>query len=229
MNYIDQKDYSNMLKNFAKGSAKGLLEESAQSESGAKGPTVNTMDKFDVVKRNGDRIKGVKFIDTRTYVLNGVKTSLQDTDSVEKSEGMKAEGSAFTTELSGGQGEIAAMAPPEDEINAKDFEVMRSMKKEMAPARSKYENLSQDERNELKQYIESVKEIQGAIKELVDKAKGMQEINTTERILVPEESVGNDPVDIDELINDFESKFGELPDDSREAFKIAIEMDYEGG
>jgi hypothetical protein len=46
---------------------------------------INTTDKFDVIKRNGERIKGVKFIDMRTYVLNGVEKSLNDNDSVEKS------------------------------------------------------------------------------------------------------------------------------------------------
>jgi len=34
---------------------------------------------------------------------------------------------------------------------------------------------------------------------------------------------------VDKKIALFEERFGELPDDSREAFKIAIEMDYEGG
>jgi len=46
---------------------------------------INTTDKFDVIKRNGERIKGVKFIDMRTYVLNGVEKNLNDNDSVEKS------------------------------------------------------------------------------------------------------------------------------------------------
>jgi len=50
-----------------------------------KNTKINTTDKFDIIKRNGERIKGVKFIDMRTYVLNGVEKSLNDNDSVEKS------------------------------------------------------------------------------------------------------------------------------------------------
>ena len=46
---------------------------------------INTTDKFDIIKRNGERIKGVKFIDMRTYIINGVEKNLNDNDSVEKS------------------------------------------------------------------------------------------------------------------------------------------------
>ena len=84
-------------------------------------------------------------------------------------------------QLSPKQKKIASMAPPEDKITGADFAAMRKGKKDeglygdgpklTGPSGYKLENLSLEERTQLKEYIQAVKTTEKAIQELLEKAK----------------------------------------------------------
>jgi len=195
-----------MLKNFAKGSAKGLLEESVQLENALSGQTG-----LMVVGRTpedntkiGEMLQDLDNLHAEWNAREGYWLFPEEEDlydALEKEldihfanygidarfEGIFAEGNAFTAGLA------KTKKGGEFKVDGKEFKDTSNydapMKEEMASPKSKFENLSLEERNQLKQYIESVKEIKGAIKELVDKAKGMQEGgNRTELTMTAEDA-----------------------------------------
>lgn len=92
-------------------------------------------------------------------------------------------------ELKGGQKKIAAAAPPPDEITGADFAALKAKKGQKDETIHRgmtgvpnFNNLSVDERKQLKEYISTVKTVQAEIKKLVEKAK-MQEVDTTGKIM----------------------------------------------
>jgi len=125
--------------------------------------------------------------------------NLQEFDSEEDAK--KAVSLKEKKKLHGGQGEIAAAAPPEDEITGADFlalKAKKAAKKEgihlgeptgptitTVESKHNFKQLSVEERKQLKEYIGSLKEIKKAIKELVGKAS-MQERDNTNLVLAQE-------------------------------------------
>ena len=99
-------------------------------------------------------------------------------------------------DLSPKQQKIARMAPPEDKITGADFAAMKKdegmhLGQPTEPTIQTVEgmslgNLSLDERNELKAYVESIKTTKKAIQELLEKAKTpkMESGNNTELEIV---------------------------------------------
>ena len=145
MSYIDPSQYNQLLKNFAKGTPKQILSE-------------NYID-----------LRPVGSLDE--YASNMVMSTND----------AKYPGSMEEADLSPKQQKIARMAPPEDKITGADFAAMKKdegmhLGQPTEPTMQTVEgmslgNLSLDERNELKAYVESIKTTKKAIQELLEKAK----------------------------------------------------------
>ena len=146
MSYIDQSDYKGLLNKFAQGTQKQKLQEN--------------------------------YVDLRPInTFEGAITSLAP--AYKEYDGMRSMEEA-EQELSPKQRKIAAAAPPEDEITGADFAAMKKDKKDeglygdgpmLAPTGYQLENLSIEERKELKDYVQAVQTTKKAIKELLEKAK----------------------------------------------------------
>lgn len=155
MSYIDQSNYKDLLNKFAEGTQKQKLQEN--------------------------------YIDLRPI------NSLAEYSSpmVMSTNDAKYAGSMEEADLSPKQKKIAAAAPPEDKITGADFAAMKKDKKDeglygdgpmlTGPTGYKLENLTLEERKELKSYAQSMKTTRKAIEELLEKAKmRMEGGNNTE-------------------------------------------------
>ena len=152
MSYIDHSEYSDLLKNFAKGTKKSLLQENY----------------IDLRPINSLR-------EEKPTKMSHISSTYPGATEMEEAA------------LSPKQKKIAAAAPPEDKITGADFAAMKKDEGLYADGPHvtgqtiqtteglNLENLSQDERNELKAYVESIRTTKNAIKELLEKAKSVKQ------------------------------------------------------
>ena len=169
MSYIDQSDYKSLLNKFAEGSKKQKLQE-------------NYIDLMPI-----NSLSEVKPTDMSHINAQGSQKYADAMYEVEMEEGLEAEGNAFTRALAktpkGGKFKVGDKEMKDtsnyDDSSVKDEGLHGDGPMLTGPTGYKLENLSVEERKQLKEYIQSVKITEKAIKELLEKAKMSEGGNMT--------------------------------------------------
>ena len=149
MSYIDQEDYNNLLKNFAKGTPKGLLQE-------------NYID-----LRPIGTFEGVATSMGSVYKQYDNATSMEEAEEV----GMRSVKAGIDKNPKVTKADFIPAAKKNEGLNLPSDDMQATGPTIQTVEGHQLKNLSQPELEELKNYIESVKITNGAIRELLNKAK----------------------------------------------------------
>ncbi len=174
MKYISHTDYTSILKNFGKSSAQQLNESSLEKEGNAFTAGLAKAKKGETFKVDGKTVK-----DTSAYDDASVKKEYDYKDNYPGSWGYR-EGEMKDEGLNLPSPDMQATGP-----------TIQTVEEDGHNAAYNFSALSPDQRNQLKEYIKSMKTIKEEIAKLLGKAKGgvkMEGGNTTDKVM----KVGSD-------------------------------------
>ena len=167
MNYIDPAEYSELLKTFAKGTKKGMLQE-------------NYIDLRPINSLQEDMPTKM------SHIYAKYPDSMEEAEV--KNPGKYAGGPRAKFDKDGDGVPDGADKHPTDGSKHEGLHLGAVTGPTIQTVEGRtLENLSIDERTQLKEYIRSLKTIKGAIKELLDKAKGMRSEGDTTGLIMPQE------------------------------------------